>query len=164
MCCKSCVCSLSKADLVACGRHLTLSPRGLGEKELKRSLGHPFPHLPSSTQTTTNRRGEFAFAGTSGEEAYLPPPPPPPGGPHQSVIKMFGVRGRAEPRPAYQGGIYLRTVHIISHQTGLWLSPLAGRRAKVTAHSSAYLTNRKQDLKDGSGLHTARRRSWQGPS
>lgn len=57
--------------------------------------------------------------------------------------------GELRPRPAYQGGIYLLTVHIISHQIGLLLSPITGWRAEVTDHSIAYLTNHKQDLKEG---------------
>lgn len=38
---------------------------------------------------------------------------------------------------------------------GLLLSPLTGWRAEVTDDSIAYLTNHKQDLKEGGSLLTA---------
>lgn len=62
------------------------------------------------------------------------------GRPHQSVIKCLGSVGELQQRPAYQGGIYLLTVQIISHQIGLLFSPITGWRAEVTDHSIAYLT------------------------
>lgn len=69
--------------------------------------------------------------------------------------KCLGPVGELQQGPAYQGGIYLLTVQIISHQIGSLLSRLLGWRAEVTDHSIAYLTNHKQDLKDGHLLHTA---------
>lgn len=62
------------------------------------------------------------------------------GRPHQSVIKCLGSVGELQQRPAYQGGIYLLTVQISSHQIGLLFSPITGWRAEVTDHSIAYLT------------------------
>lgn len=69
--------------------------------------------------------------------------------------KCLGPMGELRQGLAYQGGIYLLTVQIISLWIGLLLSRLSGWRAEVTDHSIAYLTNHKQDLKDGRLLHTA---------
>lgn len=69
--------------------------------------------------------------------------------------KCLGPMGEAAAGLAYQGGIYLLTVQTISLWIGLLLSRLSGWRAEVTDHSIAYLTNHKQDLKDGRLLHTA---------
>lgn len=77
---------------------------------------------------------------------------PPPGKPSS---KRLGPVEELQQRPAYQGGIYLLTVQIISHQIGLLLSRLTGWRAEVTDHSIAYLSNHKQDLKEGRLLRAA---------
>lgn len=109
------------------------------------------PPLASSTETAADGRGEALFARTSRKKDDLASPLR---SPHPSFIKMCRARGRAATE-AYQGGIYLLTVQVSSHQMGLLLSPLTGWRAEVTDDSIAYLTNHKQDLKEGGSLLTA---------
>lgn len=111
----------------------------------------PFPTYPLPPKLSLTDEVRLSWRDLQGGEVSGLPL----GSPHQSVLRCSGPVGELRQRPAYQGGIYLLTVQIVSHQIGSLPSPIPGRRVEVTDRSVAYLTSHKQDLKEGSSLRSA---------
>lgn len=111
----------------------------------------PFPTYPLPPKLSLTDEVRLSWRDLQGGEVSGLPL----GSLHQSVIRCSGPVGELRQRPAYQGGIYLLTVQIVSHQIGSLPSPIPGRRVEVTDRSVAYLTSHKQDLKEGSSLRSA---------